>query len=160
MIDEYVHETDLRMGQRFNVRAIITRSLQTVAMPVTAGSRRESKGFSPVLFYNASRFRGEKFPLETHCHCRAPRCNFAKTPVRAVKFMPGLVTMLLKRARFLVIVQRSAAKMERRKFRRGEIPVAIETRGNFRGTDISATALIVNYLYPDSAFGFLILREI
>lgn len=108
----------------FNIRAIITHSLRTVAVPVIVGSRRESKGFSPALFYNASRFRGEKFPLETHCHRRVPSIaarNFAKTPVRAVKFMPGLVTMLLKRARFLIIV-RSAAKMERRKFRRGEIP--------------------------------------
>jgi len=37
--------------------------------------------------------------------------------------------------------------------------VAIEIRGNFRGTDISATALIVNYLHTDNAFRFPILRD-
>lgn len=83
-----------------------------------------------------------------------------KRPVRVVEFMPGLVTMLLKRARFLVIV-RSVAKMERRKFSPpGEIPRRDrETRGNFHGTDISAAALIVNYLHPDDAFGLPILRD-
>lgn len=47
-----------------------SRLLRAAAVPVTAGSRRESKEFSPMLFYNTSRFRGEKFPLETHWHRR------------------------------------------------------------------------------------------
>lgn len=123
--------------------------------PVTARSPRESKGFSPPLFYNASRFRGEKFPLETHRRCRlllllplplpllrTSRRNFAKRPstrppARAVKFTPGLVTMLLKRA-VLVIVRSAGENGEAEVSPRQNIG-APETRGNFRGADISAS---------------------
>jgi len=109
-----------------------------------------------VLFYNASRFRGEKFPLETHCYCRGATSR--KRPCGKI-YARSRYDVAQTRA-----VPRNCAAFGgengEAEVRRGEILVAIETRENFRGTDISATALIVNYLYPDSVFGFLILKEI
>lgn len=129
-------------------------------MPVTAGSRRESKGFSPALFYNASRFRGEKFPLEIHCHRRAT--NIA-TQLRENARPCGKI---YARSRYDVAQTRAVPRNCAFGGENGEAEVslrrntvAIETRGNFHSTDISATALIVNYLHPDSAFGFPILKD-
>lgn len=128
-------------------------------MPVTAGSRRESKGFSPALFYNASRFRGEKFPLETHCYRRASSiaaqlCENARPCGK-----------IYARSRYDVAQTRAVPRNCAFGGENGEAEVslrrntvAIDTRGNFRGADISATALIVNYLHPDSAFAYAILR--
>lgn len=110
--------------KHFNVCTIITRLLRAVVMAVTAGSRRESKEFSPMLFYNASRFRSEKFPLQTHCHHRRVASIAAqlRENARPCGRIYARSRYDVAQTRAVLVIVRSAAKMERRKFRRGKIP--------------------------------------
>jgi len=117
--------------------------LRAVAVPVTAGSRRESKEFSPMLFYNTSRFRGEKFPLETHWHRRvASIATQLRENARPCGKIYARSRYDVAQTRAVLVIVRSAAQNgKRERERETEVSprqntVAIETRGNFRGTDI------------------------
>lgn len=126
--------------KHFNVRTIITRLLRAAAVPVTAGSRRESKEFSSMLFYNASRFRGEKFPLETHCHRRvASIAAQLRENARPCGRIYAGSRYDVAQTRAVLVIVRLAAKMERRKFRRGKIP------SRQRRAEIFATLIYFRY---------------
>lgn len=94
-----------------------------------------------MLFYNASRFSGEKFPLETRCHrvARAHRAAQLRENARPCGRIYAGSRYDVAQTRAVLVIVRLVAKMERRKFRRGKIP------SRQRRAEIFATLIYFRY---------------